>query len=88
MKWSLSNWKMLTGEAVKRGELLFLNGGKHEMINNESSSPTTRWFYEQCLVIPETELRQFRCICRAFKKQDSNSATKSLYCIDVYSEKD
>ena len=90
MKWSLGNWKMLTEEAVKRGELLFLNnGGKNDkMINNETSS-TVRWFYEQCLVIPETELRQFRCICRAFKKQDTNnSATKTLYCIDVYSEKE
>ena len=87
MKWSLGNWKMLKEETIKRGELLFLNSGKNEMINNEIS-PAAKWFYEQCLVIPETEVRQFRCICRAFKKQDTNnSSTKSLYCIDVYSEK-
>ena len=40
-----------------------LIGKNDKMINNETS-PTVRWFYEQCLVIPETELRQFRCICR------------------------
>ena len=82
MRWSIDDWTLIKSEAMKCGELLYLNSSQH---SNESF----KWFYEQCCFYPDYYLRQFRCICRQFKKQNNpsrNDSIRTFYCIDVYKD--